>query len=266
MADFLHRLDAVLRAFQPRDCARAAEPMRYAIHGDAPWRVRATLAFPGGNEIVIRNIQSGDERLLRMFRDALGPRSRELFCPYPWDGEDRLGEAIAAAVRSAERGIDASYLMLAAERSIGHFFLWKAGGNEHSRQSGVEVPELGVAVADAYHGRGLGFLAVSILKAVAEHLGSDAIELTTALSNDAGWDTYCRAGFQFLGMIRNPLEVDVTAVAAGMARAAKYREERQMVFLINGAKREKVLRYLAMKRGVPSPALSAISEDDIMDA
>ncbi|OHA09036.1 MAG: hypothetical protein A3A44_00560 [Candidatus Sungbacteria bacterium RIFCSPLOWO2_01_FULL_60_25] len=247
MPNLSNRLDEALRAYQT--AGHAQHPAHYSVHGETPWDVRVSANLSGGDRIAIRNVRSGDEALLRSFRDELGPRSRELFCPYPWDDESRFREALAAAVQSAESGIDASYLMLAADRPIGHFFLWKAGGNAHSRQHGVEVPELGVAVSDAYHGRGLGFLAVAILKAVAEHLESDAVELTTALSNDAGWNTYRRAGFQFLGMIQNPLEVDVTAVTAGAAVAAKYREERQMVLIINAAKRVEVLQYLAAKRG-----------------
>ena len=50
---------------------------------------------------------------------------------------------------------------------MGHFFLWKAGGNPVSQAAGVEVPELGVAIADRYHHRGLGGLSVRLLLAVA---------------------------------------------------------------------------------------------------
>lgn len=248
MADLSNRLGEILRAYHATGAPK--KPVPYSVDGRTAWNLRMTLGSPGEHELTLRNLRVGDERLLRSFRDELSPRSRELFCPYPWDDESRLLKAFETAVVAAEKRVDVSYLMLIAGRPVGHFFLWKAGGNDHSRRHGVEVPELGVALGDGFQGRGLGYLAVEILKAVAEHLGSDAIELTTAPSNDAGWRTYRKAGFAFRGMIQNPLEADVTAVTAGEVRATKFRTERQMAFIINEAKRKEVLAYLAEKRGV----------------
>jgi len=145
--------------------------------------------------------------------------------------------------------IDASYLIEGVgDEVIGHFFLWKAGGNPHSQQYQVQVPELGVAIVDEFQGRGLGSLSVRILNAVARDLRADAIELTTALNNEAGWNTYQSCGYQYTGIINNPLGVDVTAVFSGEVQATRYKPERQMVCVLNEKKRHDVMDYLAMKR------------------
>jgi RimJ/RimL family protein N-acetyltransferase len=137
---------------------------------------------------------------------------------------------------------------MAGSGPVAHFFLWKAGGNPHSWQYRLQVPELGVAVADECQARGLGSLAVRILQAVAGDLGADAIELTTAMTNKGGWTTYRRCGFEYVGMIRIPLGVDVTAALAGEVHASRFREERQMVYVLRKDRREQVLDYLRLKR------------------
>ncbi len=246
MSELTVLLSNVLEAYLSRRAP--AKNDHGSVVGETAWNMQMSFELPEGDLLVIRPLQNGDERLLCAFRDELTERSRDLFCPYPWDDEVKLLCALEAAVSANVKHVDASYLILAGERPVGHCFLWKAGGNAHSLRSGVQIPELGVAISDAFQQRGLGYLAVQILKAIAKDLGSDAIELTTALTNDGGWNTYVKSGFAFQGMIKNPLEVDVTAVAAGQTRATRYREERQMVYVINEAKRKQVLEYLARKR------------------
>ena len=219
-----------------------------SVRAPEVWDVEVRFQGSAGEALELRNVRDGDVPRLFAFRDALGPESRTLFCPYPWDDSRALEQALARSIQSARAGTDASFVLLAGEAVRGHFFLWKAGGNPHSRAHGVDVPELGVAVADAFQGQGLGLLFVRVLQIVARDLGRDAIELTTAAVNDAGWHVYRKAGFEYVGDIRNPLEVDVTAAAAGEVAARHYRVERQMVHLIDPARREAVLRYLALKR------------------
>ena len=91
-----------------------------------------------------------------------------------------------------------------------------AGGNSHSRAYGVELPELGVALADVYQGRGLGGLAVRLLQSIARSLDADGIELNRRADQDPAGRRYQRAGFVYTGIVRNPLEVDVTAATAGV--------------------------------------------------
>ena len=172
-----------------------------------------------------------------------------MFCPYPWNDEGKLADALKTAVSNATDGVDASYLILTDKGiPVCHFFLWKAGGNPHSKNFGVEMPELGVAVADECRGLGLGHFSVRILQEVAHFLNLDGIELTTALSNEAGWSTYLKTGFRHINNIQNPLEVDATEIAAPAPAGMKYREERQMAYIINQKKEQEILRYLEMKR------------------
>ncbi len=199
--------------------------------------------------VEITNLHRGDEEFLARFGETLGHKSKELFCPYPWGHMEDFPQAVEDARKKSREGIDASYTIHVNGRPAGHFFLWKAGGNRHSRDiGGVEVPELGIAIGDEFHGRGLGGLGVRILKKVAHELGRDAIELTTAMDNDGGFALYEREGFTYTGDILNPLEVDVTDAVAGDARAAAFRAERQMVYLVDPAKEKEVMAYLATKR------------------
>ena len=48
--------------------------------------------------------------------------------------------------------------------------------------------------------------------------------------------------------IYHPLEVDVTAATAGDIQASKYRDEWQMVYVVNEQKTEAIENYLDLKR------------------
>ena len=225
------------------------EPATFDIAADNCWTLRIACDLTELPGLCIRSLQDGDVPLLQEFSTKLGPMSKDLFCPYPWNDLEALPGAFQKAVQNARARIDASYLIESASHGvIGHFFLWKAGGNPHSREHRIEVPELGVAIADDFQGKSLGWLSVCILQAVARDLHADAIELTTAFDNDAGWNTYRRCGFQHIGDINIPLGVDVTAALAGGGTASSYRVERQMVYVISEEKRERILSYLATKR------------------
>ncbi len=218
------------------------------VHAPDCWNVRVAFAADGLGRFGIRNLAAGDGKAMHEFGRSLGDRAKELFAPYPWNEAANLDAAFAAAIGQSTARVDASYLLEHEGRAIDHFFLWKAGGNPQTQAAGLEIPELGVAIADAWQGRGLGGLAVRVLQAVAHDLGCDAIELTTATFNDAGWGTYQRAGFEYVGILRIPLGVDVTAAEAGEVHATAFRDERQMVYCINAATRPRVLEYLAAKR------------------
>lgn len=225
-----------------------------AVHAPTCWEMALSFTLPDGR-YSIRNLRDGDLDLLLAFGEQLGVEAKELFCPYPWSNAQQLRESFLAAIRQSVTRTVASYLLLRDGMPIGHFFLWGAGGNAHAEQYGVKLPELGVAIADAYQRRGFGGLAVSILQAVARDLDADGIELTTATTNEAGWNTYLRAGFEYVGIMRIPLDVDVTAATAGEVTANRFRDERQMVYLIHPEQRDALLHYMAIKRGTTANAV-----------
>jgi hypothetical protein len=68
------------------------------------------------------------------------------------------------------------------------------------------------------------------------------------LTNTGGWNTYLKTGFEYVGNMRVPLDVDVTSAVLGLVQATRFREERQMVYMIDEARRREVLKYLAIKR------------------
>jgi GNAT superfamily N-acetyltransferase len=226
--------------------ARQGLPPGQVDRAEDPWRCAARIG-----ELRLEPL-TGDRRselpALRDFAGRLGQDSRTLFCPYPWDDGASLERAFEQACAQAAARVDAMVLLHAGAACIGHAFLWKAGGNPYSATDGLEIPELGVAVADAWQGRGLGGLLVRWLQAVAAGLGRDAVELTTAPANDRGWSTYRSAGFEHLGDIRTPLGVDVTAATLGLATATAWRVERQMAWVIRADRRERILAHLARKR------------------
>ncbi|HEY3377780.1 MAG TPA: GNAT family N-acetyltransferase [Armatimonadota bacterium] len=227
---------------------RAVNVQDIQVSAPDAWQVDVSFHLPDG-AFRLRNLGSEDAEALTAFSRGLGDTARELFCPYPWDDSAACTLAFQAAVAQSTGRIDASYLLEHDGEPFAHFFLWKAGGNPVSQQAGLEVPELGVAIADAYQGRGFGSLAVRTLKAVARQLDADAIELTTATNNDAGWHTYQRAGFHDVGLLRVPLGVDVTAAELGDVTPTRFRVERQMVDILHQGKRHDILQYLAVKRG-----------------
>jgi RimJ/RimL family protein N-acetyltransferase len=242
LARELHHL---LNGYLRRHASRA-EVM--TVDAADAWRVDVAFMLAGTGRFRFRALRRDDVPTFRAFGATLGDRSKDFFSPYPWHEPASLDSAFQAAIDSALGRIDASYFLEHEGNPIGHCFLWKAGGNPHAQAHGVAVPELGVAVADAWQGRGFGGLLVRALTAVARSLRADAVELTTALENECGWQAYLRAGYVYTGIIRNPQFVDVTAVAAGTVTADVWRDERQMILLLNERKREAVLRYLAVKR------------------
>lgn len=229
-------------------------PAVLAVTALDAWQLRAECSHDHGSYL-LRNLVESDVPALQSFAAALGPRSRYFFGPYPWDTPEKLDDAFQAAIAQALGRIDASYLLFDGQQPIGHFFLWKAMGNPLAAPYGIRVPELGIALVDAVQGRGLGGLIMRLLEAVAISLEVDAIELTTAQDNENGYRTYSRAGYIELGLLRIPLNVDVTAAEAGEVCATTFRDERHMVRILNPDRETDVLCYLAAKRAAATPSV-----------
>jgi GNAT superfamily N-acetyltransferase len=240
--EFGKRLESVFFGFYGNNVEIDISPK-----SDSPWNLNISFKV-GDFDLMIRNLEKGDENNLRKFGKSLSDSSKNLFCPYPWENDSNLGNAFAEAIDNSVRKVDASYLVFDGKNPVSHFFLWKAGGNDYSLRHGVEVPELGVAVSDKFQGSGIGSLVVNILKEVGSYLKRDGIELTTSEDNKGGWNLYRKSGFIYTGNILNPLEVDVTGAVEEGKNVERVREERQMMYLIDSSKKVQILEYLKSKR------------------
>jgi len=222
---------------------------RCEVRSGDPWHLDVWFSLADGGAYRIRSLQPADGFAIHEFGRQLGPRSKWLFCPYAWADSTLLDEQFARAIQRATDRIDASYLLTEQAKIIGHFWLAAVGEAGVGEAAGAQrpepwVPELGIAIADGYHGRGLGGLAVRLLLAVGRHLSVDAIELTTHPENIAGYRTYLGAGFEQVGMLRIAAPASPDATGSADAR----REERHMVYVINAAKRMAALEHLARQR------------------
>ena len=144
------------------------------------------LFWKGLGETTVKPASPSDLAALTEFLTlGLGENSRFLFAPYPYD--ERLSNALEAVLGDCGEGKLLMYHAWHGERIVGHFFL---GGFDKP------IPELGIAVADDFHGRRLGHLFMVILMAAARVCGKEAIELTTNPSNKAGFHLYQKLGFE----------------------------------------------------------------------
>lgn len=244
--DLAANLAALIEEYGRRKAGREVDDL--VVAGGDAWDIQAGFMLGGAHRCELRPLRNGDVGRLEEFGRGLGERSRNLFSCHPWLEAKKLQESLQGAIDNSTAKTDASYLMLMDGKGAGFYFLWKAGHNAHSAAYGLEIPELGIAITDAYHGWGLGGLLMRFLQLMARGIGSDAVELTTGMTNEQGYRTYVNVGFEQVGVIANPLHVDVAAFAAGEVRAASYRQERQMVWVVNEKKRKDIMAYMAAKR------------------
>jgi ribosomal protein S18 acetylase RimI-like enzyme len=154
-------------------------------------KLRARLTTRSGRTVTVRPLGAGDAPLLQRFNAGLSERTRELFSPHAYDDA-----TLAKAIDRAETDQDRVYLALdSADGAVaGYCFLWYME---------EPVPVLGIGLADAYQGQGLGRQLMGILVEDARAAGKDGIELTTMLTNDRAFHLYRTVGFQYLGDVDN---------------------------------------------------------------
>ncbi len=221
-----------------------AQAARCDVRSVDPWQLDVGFTLADGEAYRIRSLRPGDRAALHEFADQLGPRSKWLFCPFPWKDSQALDAAFQRAIQRTVDRARASYLLFRGVHAIGHFYLMGLSEPGEERRPEPWVPELGIGIADAYHGRGLGGVAIRLLQSVGRDLCFDAIELTTHPENIPGYRTYLGAGFEQVGMLRIKAPASMNATAPADA----YRDERHMVYLINPTKHTAVLEHLARQR------------------
>jgi len=235
-------LESVVNSYMLR---RSGErTARCAVRSTDLWRLDVMFSLADGEAYRIRSLQAGDEPALHEFADQLGPRSKWLFCPSPWEDSQALAVAFGRTIQRTISQARASYLLFHGARSIGYFYLMGLGEPAVESRQDPRMPELGIGIADAYHGRGLGGVAIRVLQAVGRDLGVDAIELTTHPENISGYRAYLGAGFEQIGMLR----IEAPASMSTTDAVDAHRDERHMVYVINANKRAAVLDLLARQR------------------
>ena len=142
-----------------------------------------------GRHVTIARLAAADKTALQAFGEQLSARSHELFLPHRYDSAtlDKL-------IQRNATGDDVIYVGKSGETIVAYFFLWFARRR---------VPLLGIGIADAFQGAGLGRQLMERLIADGRALGAEGIELTTALDNDRAFALYTKCGFQFLRNVEN---------------------------------------------------------------
>ena len=239
----------------------SSQPGFNELKFEDPWSINIQLAIPSASTVhdhadhkttvmqvplspipcIVRPLKPGDEAALQAFGlRGLSDESRRLFAPYGWAApEEQLLAEFTASITNSQSKRDLHLVALANDKVCCHGFLWSMCD---------EIPELGIAVADAWHGRGLARRMLELLEKVCVSEGKPAIELTTMQDNERAHAVYLKAGYEDLGVIRNPLGVDVTAAFAGTVVATAFSDEHHMCRILDEQARDRIVEAMAAKR------------------
>jgi len=166
------------------------------------------------NGLIIRRLAPGDAVALAEFYNGLSERSRRTFRPLGWTtnveacadivrdniardniargplaGERLVGEDPSSPVPEDAPGDGGKYdlLALSGTQVVGWSFVWNLNSGE---------PVLGLGIADAYQGQGLGAALMDRVLGIAQSLGVRALYLTVVQDNHVAWQMYERRGFR----------------------------------------------------------------------
>lgn len=148
-----------------------------------------TLTARNGITLHGHGLTDADILGIQRFDAGLSDRTRSVFLPHAYDA--------ATLARYAARnrsGHDRAFVLCDQEDVVGYFFLWDFDQS---------VPVLGIGLADAWQGQGLGELILRLLINEARAAARDAIELTTVPTNKLALRLYLRVGFEFVGEVDN---------------------------------------------------------------
>ena len=157
--------------------------------GTFPGSLPFTFTTRSGTTLEGHLLTASDLEGLQRFNADLSDFSRGVFLPHAYDLE--------TLSRYAERnraGKDRAFVLYRGEELVGYYFLWDFD---------QPAPVLGIGLADAWQGQGLGRLMLRHLIEEARRAGRDAIELTTGLGNERAFRLYRRVGFELVGEVDN---------------------------------------------------------------
>ncbi len=146
---------------------------------------RAIIQTGNGQEIHIRLLSTVYIQPLQAFNENLSEHTRSQFLPHSYEEE-----IIRKYIERNSNGTDRIYVALSEAAVIGYLFLWDFK---------KPFPVLGIGIADAFQGQGLGKKMMDILIEDAKTNGNDGILLTTVLNNEAAYQLYLKKGFVYLG-------------------------------------------------------------------
>jgi RimJ/RimL family protein N-acetyltransferase len=156
--------------------------------------IRTRTLKTAAGPVLFRPIQPGDEpELLAFFRDRLSPRSQYLFCPHDPSQPDRCLYQFDERIRRHAARQDLAFVVEQDRKIVGYFYV--AGLD----RSDGRPPTLGIGVADALQGQGIGGAMLDHLLASAHELGLPAVELTHESTNAGAARLYLSRGFVYTG-------------------------------------------------------------------
>ena len=160
---------------------------------DDLFNYRERWQTPAG-ELEVRPIQDGDEHdLLRFFRERLSERSNLFLALHREHTDAEALEAMRSQIAEHQRRDALVYVACQDGAIVGYFFLGRLRSPE-----GLP-PSLGIGLADALHGRGIGGRFIDTLIEAARAIGHQAIELTHYPDNARAAALYQRKGFRYTG-------------------------------------------------------------------
>jgi ribosomal protein S18 acetylase RimI-like enzyme len=133
--------------------------------------------------LIIRQLAPGDAPALAAFYNGLSARSIRTFRPL---GLATDVEVCRGIVRDDEAAIKFDLLALDAGQVVGWCFVWELASPE---------PTFGLAVADAWQGRGLGSRLMERVMREARERGLAEVFLTVVQDNAVAWRLYEKQGF-----------------------------------------------------------------------
>lgn len=150
---------------------------------------RATWTSRDGRVLHVNRLTEADIGALQRFNAELSERTRGVFLPHAYD-EATLMRCVERNRRSQDR----AYVLRYETDVVGYFFLWELDQS---------VPVLGIGLADAWQGHGLGEPMLRLLIGDACAAGCSAIELTTVPTNRRALQLYLRVGFKPVDEVDN---------------------------------------------------------------
>jgi ribosomal protein S18 acetylase RimI-like enzyme len=138
-----------------------------------------------GSMIEIRSLQPGDADALLAFYNGLSAASKRTFAPLGKTTTIEVCQNIVDDNTSA-MGTGLSLVAVDGPDMVGWGFIYKLD---------IDEPTLGLAVADRYHGQGIGSTLIDGVLLIAQERGLSQITLTVVQDNDVAWRLYEKRGF-----------------------------------------------------------------------